>query len=349
MNFAHSTAHEDGDIMDRKLVALALALLVFGIAFVGWLTLNPPPPKPPGNTTASPPPACGPHQFGLYIGTDPHMADNVQSATDPGLLYAKAAGFDTVISYDMFHATPSGVQHYLDAAYKLGLHVVLNMQDWGKVKDPDVQSFYDTMYGPTPTAWATKILQTYAPHPAVTSINITDEYPEDPDTTGDWRGDLRARQTLIRQYTNKPIMLTMLWPNLPEQQRRAFFAEVLQAGDELAIDHYPIPENSKYGTLHNIDLAGQDLRTVNPGKGWFVAQAFGWSSPNNRQTGVSLGFPADASPPTVAQMTDMASRALNNGAQNVMFYSLPDLDAAQQDALKVAMQQLRSRFVCPGK
>lgn len=333
--------------MRRTTVVIAIALAAILIASLGLLVAQ------VSSTLQTPSQAvtptakdCG-HKFGLYVGTDARMSDNAQSARDPGLLYAQSAGFDTVISYDLFHATPSGVQHYLDAAYSMGLHVVLNMKDWGKVADTDLQSFYDTMYGPTQRDWAAKILQTYAQHPAVSSINITDEYPEDPDTPGDWLGELQARRALIRQYTTKPVMLTLLWPNFPEQERRAFFERVLQAGDILAIDHYPIPENPNYGTVGNIDLAGQDLRAVNPGKGWFVAQAFAWSSPNNRKTGQDLKFPADAAAPTVEQMVNMASRALGHGAQNIMFYSLPDLPPDQQAALRTAMQRLRAQFTCP--
>jgi len=279
------------------------------------------------------------HQFGLFI-----------AANDQQLQFAHDAGFDTVISYDLLQQAPQDIQAHLDRAKQLGLKVIINLESfWPEVDSgAEVQAAFRRNFGGTFDDWASQATERYQAHPAVWGFNITDELPEAPETIGTWPTRLARRAELVRAHTTKPVMATLIgWSEDDQQTRRTFLSAVKPAVDALALDYYPIPEQSQPGPISRISLIAQDLAAVNQGQGWFVTQAFSWTDSQwARPQGESMHMPPHSAAPTAAQMVQMAKLAIDNGAPNVLFYSLVDAQATpgQPEQIRQAMQQLRQLY-----
>ena len=121
--------------------------------------------------------------------------------------------------------------------------------------------------------------------------------------------------------------------------RRSFLSSLRSSTDTFALDYYPIP----YQSQALISDIGGDLRAVGDNNGWFVTQAFSWSSYPG--TAANLGFSlASARLPTSYEMVAMSALALNGGARNILFYSYFDIknNPAQLSALRQAITSLRN-------
>ncbi len=250
-------------------------------------------------------------------------------------------GVDTVFNYSILDGSASDVTNYLNKAQSLGIQVIFSLKD---LYDPLGVSNFSTLYsypiGDSNQSAAVNAVRQFGSHPAVWGFAISDERPESPDDLSTWQSIMQQRYSLIKQNTNKPVMMVLVGATSPSATvRQQFLRSLRSSTDTFALDYYPIP----FQPASFVASIGQDLAAVGDADGWFVAQAFSWASYPSTARG--LGFDASASRlPTSSEMSGMAALALNNGARNVLFYSYFDIagNATQLNALRQAIGVLRN-------
>lgn len=254
----------------------------------------------------------------------------IYAGGEPGTPYATAAlewaanaGFDAVLNYSLIDASPEAIASYVSFAHQLGLKVIVSLQDLLGDQDRDqdpVDQQLHRQFGMTTNTQVLTIVSSLKDNPAVWGFSISDELPDSPDSLAQWKPALQKRQAEIKKLTTKPTLVTLTWS--PDSEN--FYKTVASTTTDLAIDYYPLPTNSTYGSVDSITTIGQTLQSIVGSHGWLTLQAFGWGDACNVKDAADLHFPLNASPPSTQQMVSMAQMAVQGGARNIIVYSYDD-------------------------
>lgn len=287
---------------------------------------------PTGAPTELPTTGTSQHMLAVYAGGAPGT-DTASKALE----WAKGAGFNAVLNYSVVNASPEDIKSYLEQS--LGLKVIFSLKDLLGPQDLDTDTGDQALhqqFGMNTHDQVSDLVRRFAEHPAVWGFYVSDELPEDASKLAVWLPLLRERQQEIKAITAKPVLVTLYWSGADT----AFYKAVKSATTDLAIDYYPYPANSTYGSGAE-RIIGRTLKTVAGSNSWFVLQAFGWGNGQHSE-GAGLGFSANAAPPNTDQMVSMARSAVLGGARNVIMYSYDDnvSNPAQLKNISAAVSQI---------
>jgi hypothetical protein len=274
---------------------------------------------------------ASPRILAVYAGGLPGTAYATQA-----LEWAKSADFSAVLNYSVIDATPAAIGSYMDLANQLGLKVIVSLSDLLGTQDGDpdpTDQALHQQFGATTDIEFRKIVQEFQGNPAVWGFSISDEEPDSPDGLSTWLPALQLRQAEIKKLTNKPTLVTLSWSGTGD----SFYKSVASTTTDLAVDYYPFPENSIYGTVNSITAIGQALQVAAGSNSWFTLQSFGWGNGCHPE-GAGLGFASDAPPPTSVDMVSMAKMAILGGARNVIMFSYDDNAVGGCDANSTGSQ-----------
>ncbi|MGC1852012.1 MAG: hypothetical protein WA687_06195 [Solirubrobacterales bacterium] len=252
---------------------------------------------------ASPPPAI-PRQ-GLYEGCAPGPALDTCIAH---LTRIRAAGFDYVLNYSSWYASPEEVLRYANAAAMLGLQLIwpLNHQAWRGLDS--LSATYPDMTGGRPELsnrdFAALAIALVVNHPATWGFYVGDEVAPTE------AASVAALSAVVRRLAPDRPQLYVARPGAALLEPFASFVDL--AG----IDAYPIGSGDP-----SVRQAARTARAVAAGAGVaaaMVLQAFSWSQ--YRPTAAPAGYP------TARNLRKMRDAAIRNGEPSlILWYSYQDI------------------------